>query len=294
MEVIATAQVVLGLIDKIRDARKTMKDNVGQKSTLADRILVLEPEVRRIVEGKLLVSTPGQEQALKTLVEQITKAHKLIGKFGERTVIRKMDRFFKHHKWAEDFASINAMLTRSCADLQFSLVINAEERRKQDLQDQTLAFEELIAQATEDMHADSEATEENLRRFQQEVAEQHRAVVDAIISINKYSPLAPADQQALADFSRQQFASLDSKLDAVVRLLQEGRGTEEQQRLRRQQLAELTLHEADVELENVIGAGSFGVVCRGLYQHNAIVAVKIIKLPSGRPLNSRDKEAIEN
>ena len=294
------AQEVLGLINKIRETRKTMKVNHGQKATLAERVLVLEPDVKRILEGRLLLSTAGQMSALNMLKIHITKADEIVGRFGEKTAWRKMDRFFKHNSWAQEFASINAALTQACSDLQFTMVINAEERRAQDLYDQTLAFEELILQATKEMHEDNEATEENLRLLQLQVAEQHKAVVNAIISINNYSPLAPADlrsleqqNQALNDLSRQQFASLGFKIDAVVKLLQDGYGSEEQQRLRKQRLAELTLRESDIELLHAIGEGGFGNVWMGLLARN-IVAVKVIKLPGGRPLNSSDKEVIEN
>ena len=108
----------------------------------------------------------AQKLALQSLEASVRKADELISKFGEKTVVRKLDRFFKHSGWSQDFASVNAALTQACADLQFTLNATAEQRREQDMRDQQLAFEELIAAATREMHEDNEATEENLRLLQ--------------------------------------------------------------------------------------------------------------------------------
>ena len=242
----STATTVLGLIRGIRNVRKSMKDNHGQNATLADRVLVLKEPLEGIKAGRQVVHTQAQKPALQSLEASVRRADELISKFGEKTVVRKLDRFFKHSGWSQDFASVNAALTQACADL---LNATAEQRREQDMRDQQLAFEELIAAATREMHEDNEATEENLRLLQLQVAEQHRAVIDAIIRTNGYSPLQPAElatlesqQSALMDLSRQQFASLGTRLDdlgAQVRRLLEGHESDELRRLRQHQLQEL-------------------------------------------------------
>ena len=253
MDPISTAITALGVIDKMRSLYATMKDNQGQKATLVNRILVLAPPLLQIQQGVRVVTSPEQLQALGNLATQVEKADDLVTRFAQKTTFRKLDRIIKHNKWSQEFASINAALTQACTDLMFvyagcsCMQANTEKNRAQDMQDQALYFKELIEQALRDLHDDNEATEENLRQLQEQVAKQHREALEAIFETNRYNPLNTVELTALESQQQEHFASLslavklvDSKLDKML---------EEQQKAK--SLHEEALHKCEEQSKNL-------------------------------------------
>ena len=216
----AVALQAYNIISALLKIRAELKENQAEGKRLVDRVEILQNDVNDVSTG---YRPDVSEVAMRTVLATVQECRALVEEFSQTSWWGSANRLLSRSDFTKRFADANRHVSEAMQVLAIEALLSAEQRRKEDLDDQNKGFAAMADGVIAEMRDNQDASEERHRQLQDEIRAMHKKVIDQMLELNGHAPLDKselremgAQVKGLQEYCSAQFGEVKSGIESVA------------------------------------------------------------------------------